>query len=206
MLVQEAALCYLPQMTPNKRGKASRSKDRNTRYATHVPVLKACIDVLSASVESPIYAIEHGMGLGSTPFFHSLSNVANIISFEREQEWLFCNDCSSGSLQPHSINLLSDKSAIEQATTGIVEPSRTIALVDGFAAQRASVLEAWMSLGVAFIVEHDAEVFTERDVRHRRTLAKNFGYVALQYAGRDPETAFFIKSGVKPKLDDCVDF
>lgn len=132
------------------------------------------------------------MGLGSTPFFHSLSHVEKITSFERELDWMFCNDCDSGSLQPHDIIHLHDESAIEQARDGIVNPARTVGLVDGFVAQRMPVLEAWMSLGVAFIVEHDADAFTKRDVVGRRELAKQFGYLACQYTEFDPETAFFI--------------
>lgn len=168
-----------------------------------MPVLEACVNALKAADDSPIYVIEHGMGLGSTPFFHSLSNVANIISFERELDWMFCNDCASGSLQPHSIVQLHDASAVEQAKVGIVEPARTVGLVDGYVAQRLPVLEAWMSLGVALIVEHDADVLASREVRRRRALAGEFGYKAFQYVGHDPETVFFISGSViGPSLTD----
>lgn len=160
--------------------------------STHVPVLKECVGALSASVDRPIYVIEHGMGLGSTPFFHTLPHVANIVSFEREPEWLFCNDCLSGSTQPHSITLLQDETAIEQAHVGISDPERSMAFVDGYAGQRMAVLEVWMQMGVAFIVEHDADVFTGREVRARKALAELFGYAAYQYTGHDPETAFFV--------------
>lgn len=191
---------------PNKRGGAHRSKDRNTRYATHVPCLQACVEALEPSADRPMYVIEHGMGLGSTPFFHTLPHVMNIISFEREPEWLFCNDCLSGSTQPHSITLLDDKTAIDQASVGVTDPERTVGLVDGFASQRMAVLEAWMRLGVAFIVEHDADVFSGKEVRNRRALATNFGYKAYQYTGHDPESAIFINShAALPLTGSCVE-
>jgi len=180
-------------MGTNSRGKAKRSNDRNTRYATHVPVLTACVDALNASAENPITVVEHGMGLSSTHFFHSLPHVKNIVSFEREIDWLNCSDCNDGSSQPHSMTLLDDDTAIEQATFGINEPERTVGLVDGFASQRVMVLEAWMCLGIVLIVEHDAETFSSGEVRGRRALAQKFGYAAYQYTGRDPETAFFVK-------------
>lgn len=181
---------------PNKRGRAKRSSDRNTRYATHVPVLRECVTALSASESNPIRVVEHGMGLGSTPFFHSLRNVAQITSFERELEWMWCADCASGSQTPHEMVLLKDDSAITQSQRGITNPRRTVALVDGYASQRASVLEVWMQLGVEFIIEHDVDVLTKEQVRLRRRLAKVNGYAAVQYTGRDPESALFARGAV----------
>ncbi len=185
---------------PNKRGKASRSGDRNTRYATHIPVLKACIGAMSATALNPIYVIEHGMGLGSTPFFHSVHNVASITSFEREPGWLFCNDCLSGSTQPHSITLLHDQTILNQAKSCVTVPERTVGLVDGYVKQRLPMLETWMSLGMAFIVEHDADAFTGPEIRSRQKAAKAFGYAAYQYADHDPETAFFVSPGAQLSL------
>lgn len=190
---------------PNKRGKASRSGDRNTRYATHIPVLEACIGALSASALNPIYVIEHGMGLGSTPFFHSVNNVANITSFEREPGWLFCNDCLSGSTQPHSITLLHDQTVIDQAKSCVQVPERTIGLVDGCVKQRLPMLETWMSMSMAFIVEHDADAFRRDDIQARQTAAATFGYAAYQYVGHDPETAFFVSPSAQLSLTgSCV--
>lgn len=193
---------------PNKRGKAIRSKDRNTRYATHIPCLQACVEALNPSAERPIFVVEHGMGLGSTPFFHSLPHVANIISFEREPDWLFCNDCLSGSTQPHSITLLEDSTAVEQSKTGLTDPERTVGLVDGYADQRYGVLEAWMHLGVTFIVEHDADTFGGRQFRLRRPLIEKYDYIAYQYTGHDPESVIYMSSRKYdlPLTGSCVEF
>ena len=139
------------------------------------------------------------MGLGSTPFFHSLRNVRQITSFERELEWMWCANCASGSQTPHEMVLLKDDSAVEQAQRGITDPRTTIALVDGYASQRVGVLEVWMQLGVEFIIEHDADVLTQEQVRTRRRLAKANGYAAVQYTGRDPESVLFAK-GALPAL------
>jgi hypothetical protein len=186
---------------PNKRGRAHRSNDRNTRYATHIPVLKECINALSASKERPIHVIEHGMGLGSTPFFHSLQHVKKITSFERELEWIWCASCISGSKQDHTMILLENDNAIEQIKQYIDDPSRTVALIDGYASQRVKVLEVWMNLGIKFIVEHDGEVLTHGEITIRRKLALANNYVAMQYTGHDPETVLFVKSAL-PQLPD----
>lgn len=139
------------------------------------------------------------MGLGSTPFFHSLRHVKGITSFERELEWMWCADCASGSKQDHTMILLKDDNAVEQAKQGISDPQRTVALVDGFASQRVKVLEVWMQLGVEFIVEHDADVLKLGEVKVRRRLAQANGYVALQYTDRDPESVLFAR-GVMPPV------
>jgi hypothetical protein len=177
----------------NKRGTAIRSNDRNTRYATHIPVLRECISSLNASESNPIYAVEHGMGLGSTPFFHSLPNIKKITSFERELEWMRCDNCISGSQTPHEMALLKDDNAVSQTQCGITNPKMTIALVDGYASQRGKVLEAWMKLDVKFIIEHDAEVLTHDQVQIRRRYAKENGYLAVQYMGHDPESVLYAK-------------
>ena len=191
---------------PNKRGSAERSTERNVRYATHVPALAACIGAMSASADNRIYLVEHGMGLGSTPFFHSVAHVANIVSLEREPDWVFCNDCNSGSTQPHTLTLLHDETAIAQARECIVEPGRTAALVDGYAAQRLPVLEMWMALGVKFIVEHDADTFKRHEVRSRTAIAARYGYQVFQYTQLDPESAIYV-SNEAPSLSltgSCV--
>jgi len=180
---------------PNRRGGAKRSKDRNTRYATHIAVLNECVSLLNASEENPMHIIEHGMGLASTPFFHSLPRVEKITSFEREPEWSTCANCMSGSTTPpHQIIMLKDDTAIEQTRVGITRPSMTLVLVDGYASQRAGVVEAMMSAGCAYIVEHDAETFRGRDIEFRKNSARVHGYSAHQYMGHDPETAFFVKN------------
>lgn len=186
----------MQMINPNKRGRAQRSTDRNTRYSTHVPVLKSCIEKLAETSPDGVQAIEHGMGLSSTSFFHEHPMVVSITSLEREPEWASCVTCCSGTTKPHSILVTSDDRVIEQATQqivdGIIKPRTTIGLVDGFASQRLEVLRAWMAAGVAIIVEHDAETFTDIDIAVRRRLARAHGYRALQFAKCDPETALYV--------------
>lgn len=191
---------------PNKRGKATRSNDRNTRYATHTPVLKSCIEALSSSV-GQVYAIEHGMGLASTPFIHQHPAVVSMVSLEREPEWARCDTCSSGSNKPHVVKLVRDGEERREALVAFEEnglkPESTVGLVDGFAWQRVHVLWAWMELGVSMIVEHDAETLSEVDVAVRRRLSRSFGYRAVQFTGLNPETLFFVKdNAARVPLED----
>lgn len=180
---------------PNIRGTAARSQDRNERYATHLPVLRACIASLSASIRDPISIVEHGMGLGSTPYFHSLAHVDQFTSFEREPEWLECANCASGSTGHLVIHVHDDLTAIN---VNIARPDRTLGLVDGYASQRPHVLDAWMRQGVALIVEHDADTFDSKGVGRRQVLAQTYGYRAFQYVGLNPETAIYVGSNAPP--------
>ncbi len=185
---------------PNQRGKAKRSGERNVRYETHKPVLQACIEELGSG---PFFAIEHGMGLGSTPFFHTHPNVT-IVSFEREKEWAWCSNCNSGSLEPHSIVITYDKQVSEQVKQGF-DPPRTVGLVDGFAAHRIVVLEQWMSQSIPFIVEHDAETMKGHQVRTRRALAFSTSYTAYQYVALNPESIVYVHSSKHLSLTgSCV--
>lgn len=97
--------------------------------------------------------------------------------------------------------LLENDNAIEQIKQYIDDPSRTVALIDGYASQRVKVLEVWMNLGIKFIVEHDGEVLTHGEITIRRKLALANNYVAMQYTGHDPETVLFVKSAL-PQLPD----
>lgn len=176
---------------PNTRGTAVRSQERNIRYATHLPVLEACVGALSASADRPICVVEQGQGLGSTPYFHALPHVCQFISFEREAEWLTCTVCAGQSAE-HRVVHIDDRIVTDQVNIDIAEPSRSLALVDGFASQRLAVLDVWMRLEFAFIVEHDADTFESRDVEKRRALAREHGYLAFQYVDHNPETAIYV--------------
>jgi len=177
---------------PNNKGKAIRSKVRNERYGTHLTVLGMSIDILNPSIENPIELIEHGMGLSSTSFLHSIKNVNIITSFEREIEWANCKDCDKGSQQCHNIILINDDSFTEQITS-MNFATRAVALVDGYALHRPIILESLMKNGVEFIVEHDAETFVVGEVVLRQAFARKYDYDAYQYVGKNPESALYVK-------------
>jgi len=183
----------------NKRGNVERSKNRLVRRATHIPVLRECVSALSGSESNLIFIVEHGMGQGSTPYFHTLDHVKQITSFESDPAWAKCTSCAINSLTPHEIVLINDNNVVEHAQRCIIDPTMTITLVDGVAVQRVKVLDAWMKLGVKFIVEHDADAMTPAEVKDRQHLMAVHGYTALQYTDHCPESVLFVK-GTIPTL------
>jgi hypothetical protein len=174
---------------PNTRGNSPRSDSKADRVATHIPLFKYALTLPAAAQVDVV--IEHGMGLGSTPFFHSLSSVKRIVSFENDPTWRRCNLCGKDE-KSHTITSLSGENPL-QSLDNIV-PSCTIALVDGPADERLIFLNDCLLAGIAIIVEHDAETFTQRDLEMRREACKNAGYKAYQWINDNPESALYIKS------------
>lgn len=173
-------------MYPNVRGKARRHGDKTVRVATHVPALE-----LGCSAVKPEFVIEHGMGLGSTPFFHRVSSVKRILSFENEARWATCDRCPASPGLEHVIAPFSPDGFAEK--TSVFDSSRTIALVDGEAAKRPVALELSMKLGVPWIVEHDAECCQPEEVDARVKLCVQHGYSAFQYMLLNPESLVYVK-------------
>lgn len=165
---------------PNLRTKFARHGDKYIRLATHLNVVKHVLNMFSVR-----HVIEHGMGKGSTPFFHTLS-LKTYISFENNPDWM---SCYTENCQDHIITKFN-------GTLCITNPKETLVFVDGQADERLNVLEHAMMNDVCAIVEHDAETFTSEELDARRTLSEKYCYNAYQYVNDNPETALYVKRSV----------
>lgn len=172
-------------MFHNQRGRANRDSSKEVRVATHLDVIKMCI-----AIQQPKYIIEHGMGISSTPFFHSLEKVETILSYENEPRWQSCDKCPSNI--KHVI-LGKPKSWKDSISEVISDFDFALALVDGPGRERFYVVEACVELQVPFIVEHDAETMTKDDVKARKDLLEKQGYFGRQFVMQNPETALYTK-------------
>lgn len=140
------------------------------------------------------HVVEHGMGMSSTPMFHSM-DLRTYLSFEDDPRWARCPGtdgwCSLGSV--HSI-VAFDESYVGRIAATIIDPDRSLVLVDGPGPQRGLVAEACMERFVLAIVEHDAETFITDDVELRRAMCEKFGYASFQYVATDPEVAIYVRN------------
>lgn len=184
---------------PNTRGTARRSDDKHVRVATHIPALN-----VACSVIAPTHVVEHGMGYGSTPHFHSIDTVTHILSFENDERWRECNCCIEGSATKHVIIEYSDSNFSEQAKDFPID--KTIALIDGEAKERPRALSISMQLGVPWIVEHDAECFTDDDLKVRLGFCKSLGYTAYQHVALNPESVVYVRGSDRPDALSEVDY
>jgi hypothetical protein len=183
---------------PNTRSSSPRSPQREVRIVTHVPVLQLACDAVK-----PTHVIEHGMGIGSTPFFHGQPTVQRIFSFENDPVWRACSGCTNFAAA-HRIEAYSDERLVQWLAD--VPADKCVVLVDGEALERPRVLKAAMAAGVAWIVEHDAECFDGAGLRLRRELSAEHGYVAVQYVAVHPETAAYVRASAVPEVLASADF
>lgn len=185
---------------PNTRGQMPRDKDKRIRVATHEPVVKLCLDALH-----PLYIVEHGMGISSTPLFHCVDSVKTILSYEDDVNWQACNSCTHGASKQHTIVSWSGDADLERRVREF-DTSRTLGFVDGVAIQRYNVIDVLQRLNVPFIIDHDAETYETYQLMERYNLCRLNGYVAFQYIGKNPETALYISSNGAPAIDLTDDF
>jgi len=172
---------------PNKRGAAQRSNNKGVRVATHIPLIKFVISARRSDIST---VIEHGMGIGSTPFFHSLSHVSMIFSFENDPAWRSCASCQSDTKQ-HAVIGWPGNDPLS-VIPGI-ETDSTFALVDGPCDERFPFLLSCLSRGISSIVEHDSETFSSSDVEIRRKACLEFGYRGYQWINDDPESVIYTR-------------
>lgn len=188
---------------PNARGVAQRSPMKTVRVGTHVPVLKMCID---ASNEQIMHVVEHGMGLASTQYFHSLRGVTRLLSFENDPKWQRCIHCEQSTSderlsQIEHIIVPFAATTDDAAKLGVdtfqtlvskhIVPTNSLALVDGPHVERIKVLCTLLGYGVPYIVEHDAESLPLDELDERLNLCRVHGYTALQYVALNPETMLY---------------
>lgn len=192
-------------MFPNQRGHARRAGDKHTRLGTHVPVMAACYEALGPSAETPVTVFEHGMGTSSTPFIHTLTNVVSFVSFEGDRAWARCADCAKQPSLYHTIYATADPTQLSKELAPL-PTGRSLALIDGPGPTRSVALGCFMSIGVTFIIEHDAETYTLKDIAARRDLAHKHGYGAFQYVALNPESTVFVSSSSPhlPLTGSCV--
>lgn len=184
LTVEQTSLLY-----PNTRGNALRSTNKAVRVATHEPVLEMCIRTLG-----PTYAIEHGMGISSTPLFHRIFGIKIILSFENDVRWQSCRCCPQQNVTHEIIPWTSSIDLDERIVRLKIDPNYTIAIVDGPGLERPVVLNALQALHVPFIVEHDAETFQREEINTRMKTCQQNGYAAYQYVNQNPETALYIST------------
>ena len=174
---------------PNVRGKSPRSDSKAVRCATHIPLFKYTLTLPAGAHIDTV--IEHGMGLGSTPFFHSLRSVKRIISFENDPAWSRCNLCGQDE-KTHTITAWQGDKLLKSLDN--IDPLCTLALVDGPADERLVFLSDCLHAGISIIVEHDAETFTQSYLAIRRDACSREGYRAYQWINDNPESALYIKA------------
>lgn len=190
---------------PNKRGSAIRSVNKLERIGSHVPVLDACIMTLLSTLTEPVHLREHGMGGASTRFFHSVSHVASFVSFEHDPRWLSC--CTCGRSNDHVIVDISSVTDFETFDWNVGLSERTLCLVDGAVIHRILALRSWAAAGAGYIIEHDAETFSEQEVNVRRIVATEHCYDVFQYVGACPESIVMVKRGMSvPTNVQLVEF
>lgn len=176
-------------MFSNQKGKAIRSDDKNIRVSTHLSVLKFVV----ANFSDINFVIEHGMGNSSTPFFHSISAVKTIVSFENNVKWQTCSICSLHSdLKTHVIEPFDNEKLLQRLNT--FDVTKTLALVDGVGDERLQALKTLQEQNVAFIVEHDAETLSLDNVLTRNVMSVKNEYAAIQYISENPESVLYIKN------------
>lgn len=184
---------------PNTRGSAPRHKDKKIRVATHLDVIKMCLE--SINVE---FVVEHGMGIASTPFFHNVKSLKRLLSFENEKQWQKCDLCPSSPLE-HIIVAAPTNNDFKHVISEQIETvERSLALVDGPGPERFDVLKACVELGFPFIVEHDAETMDVSSLNDRKILVSERGYAMCQYVTSNPETMLYVKE--KLNVDEYLKY
>lgn len=184
---------------PNSRGNASRSHDKSVRVATHAPLVTELLRCFT----SPVSVLEHGMGISSTPLFHSMPEVLQIVSLEDDPRWSTCQVCvSKQSNKQHTVKRYESDEDVRQILS---LHSIDFVLVDGPSSQRLDVLRIALQSHVSVIVEHDSETHSHTELSERQHLARCFGYEAHISTTRNPETSFYVRdsrfiSGVSDSL------
>lgn len=169
---------------PNLRGTAGRHIQKDVRVATHIK----CLELLEVTIK-PKYAVEHGMGRSSTPWFHG-KEIEVLLSFEDDKKWQTCMQCKNSHVitdYRHSNHF------IEQIQEKIPDVSSCICLIDGPGNQRVDAVMSAMQLGIPGIVYHDAETLVSDEIDAIRKMAKDLGYETKQYVAENPETIICFK-------------
>jgi hypothetical protein len=123
-------------MFTNKRGCATRHKEKIVRVGTYQKMLFQITDLIK-----PRHVIEHGMGKVSTPLFHELSSVERITSFENDLNWQTCETCKNyHNDKTHKISKFIQDEKELLLYMSIDKPSETIALIDGPHLERCSLI------------------------------------------------------------------
>lgn len=186
---------------PNQLGNAERHREKSVRVATHVPVLQHCI---TSSRVKITHVLEHGMGLSSTPFFHTLPDVVVIASLENDERWRTCDTCdNTPDGKVHVIESYVTSIEFVQFVQKHTDPAHTLVFVDGPHLERINVLGIMQRLNVPFLVEHDAESLPEFDLHLRKQESASNGYGMYQYVALNPETMLYTR--ISPASDDYVE-
>lgn len=171
---------------PNVRGTAKRHADKSVRVATHIDVLEHVFSTYEIE-----HVVEHGMGLGSTPFFHS-QNLVSFLSYENIPKWQNCMSCKLDQQTKHLIKAFDAKQVSLDMKRNTTDPAKSLVFVDSSEHERVYVFSEAINTRVKAIVEHDAETFTTEKVISRRNIATSQGYECFQYLGLNPETALYV--------------
>ena len=168
--------------------KAPRHPDKKVRVSTHKPVLEIALNDKRSKIHT---VVEHGMGIASTPYFHSIPDVNMIISFEDDPNWMTCKNCLDGdSKSDHQIISFHD---VDSLIGRINKPDQTLALIDGPHKQRIIMINTLQSIGVPYIVEHDSESLPVDELNERLKLCKSNSYFVYQYVKLNPETMLYTR-------------
>lgn len=173
---------------PNRKGLGFRSPNKKIRISTHIEVLKSCF-----SVGQIDHVIEHGMGFGSTPFFHE-SKVKTLLSFENVPIWQKCEACDQEQqVINHKIVIFDQETYVKHIEESVQNSKYTLAFIDSHPIERNFILKKCLDLGVPWIVEHDAETFTREQLFVRRRFLQAHDYVGFQFIKLEPETSIYVK-------------
>lgn len=168
--------------------KALRHPDKKVRVSTHKPVLEIVLSDQRTKIET---VVEHGMGIASTPYFHSVENISTLISFEDDPNWMSCKTCLDGNSKvKHEIISFT---SVDTLYERISNPSQTLALIDGPHKQRIMMINMLQAINVPYIVEHDSESLPVDELNERLNISSSNKYFVYQYVKLNPETMLYTK-------------
>lgn len=177
---------------------APRHPDKSVRVRTHIPVLQYAFDHADQIGSSIKYVVEHGMGIGSTTFFHE-KRISEILSYEDDPNWMRCDACAKQSNIIHKIIRFSDSE--EHITSFLHNPEMTLGFVDGPHLQRIQILFKLFEYHVPYVVEHDSESLPIPELIERVSQASKMGYHIYKYELQNPETFLYIRDDRSQSID-----
>ena len=178
----------------NTLGTAPRSIHKSVRVATHLTPVQFCIENFNLTG-----VVEHGMGLGSTPYFHSVSTLTYLLSYENEARWSHCPTCdaSDGGGLIHQILpwTTPDEFVASVRSLPMKLESQVLGFVDGPGPERIPALRELSRLRVSALIYHDAETLTLAEREEIQACVPE--YSIFQYIGENPETLVCLRNNIE---------
>lgn len=164
------------------RIKATRHPDKRIRVATHVSVLNKLFDIFE--IHS---VVEHGSGLGSTPYFGQKG--VKLHSIEDDPQWKIDVGQTTNTFSEFKNNIL----------------SADLYLIDGPNAQRDELLPQ-VFCKTKIIVVHDFEIYDDKTIELFQKNANKEGFTLYHYIAENPETGLYLSNSLDKSNFDFTGF